>query len=244
MVLGADIGPGDETGSGGNRTSQAYHDLRALILSGHYAPDSRLTESELTAQLQVSRGTVRSVLARLTQEGYVTAEVNRGARTRSFSVDEAVEILESRAVLEAALAAKAAERATDAEIAAMTETCARMWDWQVPGGREEYFKLNRSFHEQVKQAARQSTLTRFVDSLLYPLVVRQYRDDVSAAPRVESVREHEAILATIATHNPEAAAAAMRHHLSAVRRGLQLNITGADSPRSEERRVGKECRSR
>ncbi|AHK27463.1 Nta operon transcriptional regulator [Rhodococcus opacus PD630] len=195
-----------------------------MILSGHYEPDSRLTESELTTQLQVSRGTIRSVLARLAQEGYVTAEANRSARTRSFSVDEAVEILETRAVMEAALAAKAAERATDTDIAAMTETCKRMWDWQVPGGREEYANLNRKFHEQVKRAARQATLTRFVDSLLYPLVMQQYRDADREQPRTDSVREHEAILAAIVTHNPEAAAAAMRHHLSSARRALQLKF--------------------
>ncbi|KXF54606.1 MULTISPECIES: GntR family transcriptional regulator [Rhodococcus] len=225
MVLATGTGPGnDSPDSGANRTSQAYHDLRALILSGHYEPDSRLTESELTTQLQVSRGTIRSVLARLAQEGYVTAEANRSARTRSFSVDEAVEILETRAVMEAALAAKAAERATDTDIAAMTETCKRMWDWQVPGGREEYANLNRKFHEQVKRAARQATLTRFVDSLLYPLVMQQYRDADREQPRTDSVREHEAILAAIVTHNPEAAAAAMRHHLSSARRALQLKF--------------------
>lgn len=208
-----------------NRTEQAYQDLRAMIVSGQYEPDARLTESELTAQLQVSRGTVRSVIARLAQEGYVTTEVNRGARTRSFSVDEAVEILETRAVLEAALAAKAAERATEAEIAAMTEVCKRMWDWQFPGGREAYWELNRTFHGQVKQAARQATLAKFVDSLLYPLVVSQYLNNENATPRLESVREHEAILAAIATQNPEAAAAAMRHHLSRVKHTLQLNLS-------------------
>ena len=228
------VSVGNEVGadSVANRTAQAYQDLRALIISGHYAPDSRLTESELTTQLGVSRGTIRSVLARLAQEGYVTTEVNRGARTRSFSVEEAVEILETRAVLEAALAAKAAERATDEDIAAMTETCRRMWDQQKPGGRDEYVRLNHRFHEQIRQAARQSTLTRFVDSLLYPLVVRQYSNADRTNPRLESVKEHEAILAAIGTHNPESAAAAMRHHLSAVRRALQLNFAMSNDPSS------------
>lgn len=206
------------------RTEQAYTDLRAIILSGHYEPGSRLTESDLTNRLGVSRGTLRSVLARLAQEGYVSTEANRSARTRKFSVDEAIEILETRAVLESALAAKAAERATDDDIAAMTETCRQMWEWMVPGGRQEYWKLNRRFHSQVKGAARQVTLTRFVDSLLHPLVMRQYRNEETELPRVDSVREHEAILAAIVTHNPEAAAAAMRHHLSSARRALQLNL--------------------
>lgn len=231
MASAAEGGTGPDAAS--SRTSQAYEELRALILSGHYPPDTRLTESGLTAQLGVSRGTIRSVLARLAQEGYVTTEVNRGARTRSFSIDEATEILETREVLEAALAAKAALRATDADIADMTDTCRRMWEQQVPGGRDEYNKLNRLFHEQVRVAARQAMLSRFVDSLLYPLVIRQYRDVDRPHPRPDSVREHEAILAGILTHNPDAAAAAMRHHLSSARRALQLRATApgeASSP--------------
>lgn len=221
MTAGASTG----LDTGANRTAQAYRELRGLILSGHYPPDSRLTESELTARLQVSRGTVRSVLARLAQEGYVTAEANRSSRTRSFTEDEAIEILETREVLEAALAAKAAERATDEDLAELTETCERMRARSRSGSCEEYSALNRRFHEQVRQAARQATLTRFVDSLLYPLVLRQYRDMERSRPRAAVVQEHEAILAALLTRNPEAAAAAMRHHLSAVRRALQLKFT-------------------
>ncbi|WP_306322134.1 MULTISPECIES: GntR family transcriptional regulator [unclassified Streptomyces] len=238
MALAAGTDPGNESGSdsGASRSLQAYNDLRALLMSGHYKPDSRLTESDLTARLGVSRGTLRSVLARLAQEGYVTAEAHRSARTRSFSVEEALEILETREVLESALAASAALRATDDDIAAMTETCKRMWEHQVPGGREEYWKLNRRFHEQIRQAARQATLSRFVDSLLYPLVMQQYRDAERKNPRTDSVREHEAILATIVTRNPEAASAAMRHHLSAARRALQLHIeTSTESSASASR---------
>ncbi|GAA3706539.1 GntR family transcriptional regulator [Streptomyces tremellae] len=237
MTLATGTGPAGGTDANANRTVQAYNELRALLLSGHYEPDSRLTESELTARLGVSRGTVRSVLARLAQEGYVTAEAHRSARTRSFSVDEALEILETREVLEAALAASAARRATEDDLAAMTATCERMWECQVPGGRDEYWKLNRRFHGQIRAAARHATLSRFVDSLLHPLVMQQYRDADRSHPRTDSVREHEAVLATIATGNPEAAAAAMRHHLSAARRALQLQLAepGGDPGRPSGR---------
>ncbi|MFF7329537.1 FCD domain-containing protein [Streptomyces sp. NPDC008150] len=224
LVSDATSGEGSGADAGANRTVQAYNDLRALLLSGHYEPDSRLTESDLTTRLGVSRGTLRSVLARLAQEGYVTAEAHRSARTRSFSVDEALEILETREVLESALAASAARRATDADVEAMTRTCERMWECQVPGGRDEYQMLNRRFHEQIRETARHATLSRFVDSLLYPLVMQQYRHVGRAYPRTDSVKEHEAILATIATRNPEAASAAMKHHLSAARRDLELQF--------------------
>ncbi|MCR6489201.1 GntR family transcriptional regulator [Amycolatopsis sp. OK19-0408] len=212
--------PGDSPDT--TRASRAYADLRAQILAGDYEPNSRLTETELSARLEISRGTLRSVLARLAQEGYVTAEANRSARTRSFSEEEAVEILETREVLEAALAAKAAERATEEDIAALTETCERMRAGRESDGRDESSAHNRRFHELVRAMARQATLTRFVDSLLYPMVLRQFRDMERPRSRDTILHEHEAILAAIITHNPDAAAAAMRHHLSAVRRALQL----------------------
>lgn len=102
--------------SSGTRYIQAYEGLRSLLLSGSIEPNTRLTEADPTAKFNVSRGTMRSVLARLVQDGYVTSEVNRGVRTRSFSVEEATDILEARETLESALAGKAAERATEQEI--------------------------------------------------------------------------------------------------------------------------------
>ncbi|MFD4195294.1 GntR family transcriptional regulator [Amycolatopsis thermoflava] len=166
---------------------QVYEDLRGLLLSGSFEPGTRLTEADLTRKFTVSRGTIRSVLVRLVQEGYVTSEVNRGVRTRSFTLEEAADILEARETLEAALAG------------------------------------NRRFHQQVKEAAHQATLARTYDTLLYPLVMRQYRNISARHPRAGSLHEHQAILLAIATRNPEAATAAMRHHVGSARRALLLD---------------------
>jgi DNA-binding GntR family transcriptional regulator len=51
---------------------------------------------------------------------------------------------------------------------------------QDRGDEREYTQGNRRFHQQVKEAAHQKTLARAYDNLLYPLVMRQYRD---LAPR-------------------------------------------------------------
>jgi DNA-binding GntR family transcriptional regulator len=212
-------GPDEASAS---RHEQAYDSLVALLLSGRYAPNTRLTEAELTQLLNVSRGTIRSVLVRLTQEGYVTSEVNRGVRTRLFSAEDAAEILETREILESALAAKAAERATPDELADLTATVDRMREAQLKGDQDEYSALNRHFHRQIRKAAHQETLARFFDALLYPLVMRQYRDLGAPHPRTMSLEEHQAILSALITRNPDAASAAMRHHISAARQGLLL----------------------
>lgn len=204
------------------RYSQAYEGLRSLLLSGGIEPNTRLTEADLTDMFNVSRGTMRSVLVRLVQEGYVTSEVNRGVRTRFFSPEEAADILEARETLEAALAGKAAERATAEEISELRRTLDAMEEAQTRGDQAAYSEGNRTFHQQVKDAGHQKTLARAYDSLLYPLVMRQYRNVSAPHPRHGSLEEHQAIFLAIVTHNPEAAIAAMRHHVSSAREQLLL----------------------
>jgi DNA-binding GntR family transcriptional regulator len=211
-----------ETRTSANRYNQAYEELRSLLLSGSVEPNTRLTEADLTRMFTVSRSTMRAVLVRLTQEGYVTSEVNRGVRTRSFSPEEAKDILEAREVLESALAGKAAERATEEEIRELRVTLQEMADAQSRGDQAAYSRGNRRFHQQVKDAAHQTTLAQAYDTLLYPLVMRQYRDVSAHHPRAGSFEEHQAILLAIVTRNPEAATASMRHHVAAARHALVL----------------------
>lgn len=219
------IGAGSGAKASGTRYSQAYEGLRSLLLSGSIPPDTRLTEADLTRMFDVSRSTMRTALARLTQEGYVTGEVNRGVRTRSFSVEEAADILEAREILEAALAGKAAERATAEEVEDMRRTLQDMEEAQSRGDQDAYSRGNRRFHQQIKQAAHQNTLARAHDTLLYPLVMRQYRNLEAQHPRSGSLEEHQAVFLALVTRNPEAATAAMRHHIGSARRALLLDTS-------------------
>jgi DNA-binding GntR family transcriptional regulator len=200
--------------SSSGRFEKAYQQLRNLIMSGHFAPNVRLTEAELTTLLDVSRGTVRSVLVRLAQEGYLTSGTNKGVRTRVFTVEEAIAVLEAREILETAIAGKAAERATDAELEELATICEQMGSAEYSRDAAEYSRLNRRFHQHVRQIARQPILSGFVDQLVYQLVMRQYRNLGHAH---HSLTEHRAIVAAMQTRNPDAAAAAMRHHVSSAR---------------------------
>jgi DNA-binding GntR family transcriptional regulator len=209
--------------SAANRHNRTHEALRSRLLDGSIEPGTRLTEADLTRMFDISRGTVRSVLVRLAQEGYVTSEVNRGVRTRSFSVEEAQDILEARETLESALAGKAAERATDEEIEQMRQTLAAMEECTARGDAAGYSEGNRHFHQLIKHAAHQKTLAQAHDRLLYPLVMRQYRNFSVQHPRRGSFEEHQAIFLAIVTRNPPAAVATMLHHVGSARRALKLN---------------------
>jgi DNA-binding GntR family transcriptional regulator len=219
--VSADAPPVD--GSTPGQSAQAYQNLRSLIIAGHFAPNARLTEAELTRLLDVSRGTVRSVIVRLAQEGYLVREPNRGVRTRIFTVEEALSILEAREILESALAARCASVATDDEVGALRSIWEEMGTAEYAGDAGTYSKLNRRFHKHIRECARQPILAGFVDQLVYPLLMRQFRDQTRSHPRPDSLGEHLAILTAIETNNVDAARAAMRHHVSSARRALMLH---------------------
>ena len=90
--------------------------LREAIVTGRLQPNERLIESDLATAMGVSRTVVRTALARLEHEGLVEHERHRGARVRLVDEGEAVEILQTRAVLEGLAARLAAERATRRDV--------------------------------------------------------------------------------------------------------------------------------
>ncbi|MDQ4112605.1 MAG: GntR family transcriptional regulator [Actinomycetota bacterium] len=156
----------------------------------------------MTTLLDVSRGTVRSILIRLVQDGYLTSEPHRGVRTRSFTVEEALSVMEARETLESALAEKAAERATDAELEMLAGICEEMGAPAYVDSEAEYARLNRRFHQQI----RDSTCGRScrVSPARSPSVVmRQCCGLTHTSPRQTALIEHRAILAALQTRNPE-----------------------------------------
>jgi DNA-binding GntR family transcriptional regulator len=109
-------------------SDDVYAALLGGIVSGTFQPNERLVEADLEESLGAGRGAIRTALVRLEQERLVERERNRGARVRLVPVAEAIEILETRSVLEGLLARRAAERVTDEEAEALRSDLAELRD--------------------------------------------------------------------------------------------------------------------
>ena len=94
-------------------STSSYDALREAIVRGDIAPNARLVEADLSSSFDMSRGAVRTALIRLEQDGLIVREPHRGARVRRVPDEEAVEILEARAVLEGLAVRRAAARVDD-----------------------------------------------------------------------------------------------------------------------------------
>ncbi|MFA9430205.1 GntR family transcriptional regulator [Egicoccus sp. AB-alg2] len=203
----------------GGRTLVAS--LRDDIMRGTLGPGQRLVEAELTERYGVTRGAVRQALMSLEGEGLVERERNRGARVRSISLDEAIEITEARAVLEGLCAAKAAVNATPRE----RDELRRLGDVMAAAVAAEdvmrYSSTTQDLHRYVREVARQQTVADLLDRLRYQSV--RYHFSVALLPGRPSVglAEHREVIETIVAGDADAAEAVMRGHLFSVIDALQ-----------------------
>jgi len=195
---------------------EAYRQLREGIISGRFHPNERLVEANLIQLLGAGRTAIRAALVRLDQEGLVTREHNRGARVRLVSDHEALEIEEVRSALEALLAREAAIKSRAADLRELKQVLVEMRRRFADGDSVGYSELNPRFHQLIWTAAGNATASRLVGTLKSQSLRYQYQTMLRPGRPARSLQEHERIFSAIAAHDPDAAEAAMREHLTEV----------------------------
>jgi len=138
--------------------------IREMILDGTLAPGARVTESALAERLQVSRTPVRSALPALAKEGLLTPVGRRGFAVRSFTLDESLEALALRSLLEGMAARRIAETGVSDALLAKLQDCLCEGDAIFAKGyfdvddEEAYGRMNARFHALIMDAARSELL--------------------------------------------------------------------------------------
>jgi DNA-binding GntR family transcriptional regulator len=216
----------------------AYQQLRDDIVSGRLTANQRLVEADLTESLGVSRATIRAALAKLDHDGLIVREYNHGARVRMVTEDEAVEIVQARSALEALAAHHAALNATDEDIADLKAIRAEMPKLIAQGDLLGYSECNSRLHARIIVASRHAIAQRLITDLKAQMVRFQYRTILVPGRSKQSLAEHTAVVKAIAARDPEAAEAAMRHHLRCVATTLS-QTTGAQEQHARDARQAR-----
>jgi DNA-binding GntR family transcriptional regulator len=191
----------------------SYDNLRDAIVRGELGPNARLVEADVSATFAMSRGAVRDALIRLEQEGLVVREPHRGARVRQVSDEEAVEILEARAVLEGLAARRAAERIDDDGRARLQTCFERHGELLDRGDLLGASDTNATLHATLLELSGHRTAQRLIGALSSQTVRYQYRTILIPGRPAASREEHAAIVAAVVAGDPDRAEAVMRNHL-------------------------------
>jgi DNA-binding GntR family transcriptional regulator len=190
---------------------KAYHAIRELIVSLELAPGAVIEERELMERLGIGRTPVREALHRLAQERLVEVYPRRGMFVTGVDVRELARLSEVRVVLEPEAARLAAERATDADRAAIDELLEDL----AAGGRDdrELMELDERIHGAVYRAAHNDLLETTL-SQYYVLALRIWAMALDRQHELEAaVDAHRALLETIRDGDGPRAAEIMRAHV-------------------------------
>ena len=190
--------------------------LRDAILRGTYAPRQRLIEADLAAEYGASRFTLRNALIQLEAEVLVELRPNRGARVREITVQEAIEITEIRQSVEALVAARAAERVDDEQIAFLQGIGAEMREAVERNELMRYSDLNASLHGTLREIAQHSAAERVLAQLHGQMVRHQFQLFLVPGRPSTSLPEHLAIIDGVCSRDPDAARNAMALHVGSV----------------------------
>ena len=193
---------------------QIFEQLERDILSGKYPRGELLTELRLSEELGVSRTPIREAIRRLEQED-ILEEAGRGVTVVGISRQDMLDMYEIRIRIEGLAAEWAAERISDEELGQIRDTRElQRYDIEKGGSHSDQIKnLDSQFHELVYRACGSRALT---DTLLglHKKMTKFRMASVSKHSRaLQSVEEHEAILAALSAHDAAATGAAMTAHV-------------------------------
>ncbi|VBB06266.1 transcription regulator hth gntr [Lucifera butyrica] len=220
------------------KTRKVYEEIVAqikkLIVDGKLQPgDKLLSERELSERLNVSRASVREAFSALEMMGVITIRPGEGSFVRQVSyegmleplsfylqieMNDIMQLLEVRKILEIETAALAAVRATAEDIQDLHRALQQMVEEVNSGEIGEI--ADSSFHFAVAKAANNPILIKMMNTVA-DLMTNTFRVSRQRLFLVENMpglihHSHQAIYEAIAAKNPQAARHKMQEHLTMV----------------------------
>lgn len=190
--------------------------LRMAIYRGELAPGQRLVESDLAQTYDTARGAVREALALLQNEGLVTRQRNRSAWVRPITIEEAIEILEVRGVVEGMCAAKAAVKATKADHEELRRMADEMTCAVRNGDVLTDSRVSDEVHAKIRQIAGQQAAAGIIDRLRYQGVRYQFHVSLLPGRLAQGAKEHLGIIDAVIAGDPVTAEQLTRDHFATV----------------------------
>jgi len=218
-----------------------------LIKSKQLQPGDKLPpERELAEMMQVGRQTLRAALRALSAMGVIDIRRSSGAyitdlKPNTFierlefmfrmSPSSVIELFEARSALEVTIIRLAASRITPEEFEQLQAHTNRI-DEQLDSATT-FSKADLEFHRMLYQFSRNSILAQFAEVILKLGLETRLKTAETLEARQRATRDHQAIVAALATGDPDLAANALLDHMNTAKSSLEQLFTRTDPERFE-----------
>lgn len=203
--------------------NDAYELLRDEILYGDLSSGERLRVADLRSRYQLGLTPIREALMRLSSEGLVESQANRGARVRAATLDEFHDLMDTRMNIETHCLRRSIARGDPAWEADILHAMHILSLTPLPKSREdrkaaaEWERHHRRFHYRLVSACGSAWHLRFWNTLVdhseryRKLRLLNNRSDVADVRNVNA--EHEEIAQAVISRDADRAVTLMHDHL-------------------------------
>jgi DNA-binding GntR family transcriptional regulator len=215
--------------------------IRADILACRLAPGAKIKINDLCERFEVSISAVREALSRLSAQGLVVAEAQRGFRVAPVSIEELADLTAARIDIETLCLGRAIARGEiewETNIVAALHRLSRT-PYVVSNDKarvdDTWENAHRVFHEALVAGCDNTWLLR-LRMILYEQSERYRRLSVPLGPQNRDIKsEHEQIAAAMLARDTESAVALMIKHMktttgiviNAMQRGDRPTVTNS-----------------
>jgi DNA-binding GntR family transcriptional regulator len=189
-------------------TDQAYRKIEELIVTLRLQPGEVLSESALSARLEIGRTPIREAIQRLAGEGLVTVLPRKGLLVSDINPRRQLLLLEVRREIERLLARKAAVRQSDEERSEFLAIAAGM---EAAAERQDdisFMRLDSALNRLIAQSGHNEYAARAMRSLQGLSRRFWYKHYREAADLPLCARLHAEQARSIAIGDPDRAAEA------------------------------------
>lgn len=206
----------DEAG-GKSLSERAYDQILDKMLSGEFAAGTLLQERPLADALQISRTPVREALAKLESEGFVTRHVGRLLIVREIPIQELMQILHVRSILESEAVALATGRVPADKLAELRTVFEAQMAGPIPDGGN-HWGADDLLHATIAESSGNAVLADMIRGLRR----RTRMFNLKRMPErfLPGCREHLAIIEALERGDERAARRAMSTHLDNAKRSI------------------------
>jgi DNA-binding GntR family transcriptional regulator len=206
-----------------------YEDLKRQILTLELLPGGDLDEATLSERYKLSRTPLREVLRQLAGEGYVTLQVNRGARVSEMSHTMLRAFFQTAPMIYGAVLRLAAQNARPGQIVELKEAQTAFRAALRSGSVADRSLANNHFHavtgDMAANAYLQPSFNRLlIDHARISMTFYKPRDPRMVENLTKASAQHDAIIAAIEAGDEEAAARLATEHWNLSRGQIELFV--------------------
>jgi DNA-binding GntR family transcriptional regulator len=221
-ILNSGIASFAAGGQVSGRSEQIAATICEAILAHRLVPGAKLGERELAEIFEVSRIVIRQALIRLSEDGLVTVERNRGAFVAKPSLAEAVEVFETLTIVEQGVIAQLGNRPRNSLLTELRGNVERQKAALAKGNEQLAGEFGLEFHDLLVALTRNRVAIELHAQLKRRarLLEALYRCDFDHCQLCD---EHERLVALIDRKQWTRAQQLMDEHYRLVARGYRID---------------------